>query len=144
VQPTRANTFFRRRERGVAAVEFALILPLFLTILFAIMDFGWLFFQQLVITSAAREGARAGAVAETDSQATTNARAAVATFLSGNGVSSSLATTSATVNTSTAPKTISVSVRLQFKPLVGILFLPNNLQPYPANLNASAVMRREF
>ncbi|MCD5344953.1 TadE/TadG family type IV pilus assembly protein [Agromyces sp. S2-1-8] len=47
-----------RRERGAAAVEFALVLPLLLIMLFAIIDFGWVLTQQLSVTAAAREGAR--------------------------------------------------------------------------------------
>jgi Flp pilus assembly protein TadG len=46
------------KERGAAAVEFALILPLLLFLLFVLLDFGWIFNQQLAITSASREAAR--------------------------------------------------------------------------------------
>lgn len=52
----------RRSERGAAAVEFAFIVPLMLIVLFAILDFGWVFNQQLAVTAAAREGARHAAV----------------------------------------------------------------------------------
>lgn len=51
-----------RFGRGVAAVEFALILPLLLVILFGIIDFGLMLYDKAVITNAAREGARAGIV----------------------------------------------------------------------------------
>jgi len=51
-----------RNQRGVATVEFALILPLFLTLLFAIIEFGFLFKDQLLLQQVAREGARAAAV----------------------------------------------------------------------------------
>lgn len=47
-----------KRERGAAAVEFALVVPLLLIMLFAIIDFGWVLTQQLSVTAAAREGAR--------------------------------------------------------------------------------------
>ncbi|MBT2516658.1 pilus assembly protein [Streptomyces sp. ISL-90] len=52
----------QRSERGAAAVEFALIVPLMLVVLFAILDLGWVFNQQLAVTAAAREGARIAAV----------------------------------------------------------------------------------
>lgn len=51
---SRADT----RDRGSAAVEFALILPILLLVLFGIVDFGRLYFTQITLTDAAREGAR--------------------------------------------------------------------------------------
>lgn len=45
-------------DRGVAAVEFALVLPLLLLLIFSLIDFGRIFFVQVSITSASREGAR--------------------------------------------------------------------------------------
>lgn len=47
-----------RREDGQAMVEFALILPIFFLILCGIIDFGWLFYNQLSLNNACREGAR--------------------------------------------------------------------------------------
>lgn len=54
------KSFFKRckREDGQAMVEFALILPIFLLILCGIIDFGWLFYNQLSLNNACREGAR--------------------------------------------------------------------------------------
>ena len=43
-------------ERGIAAVELAIVLPLMLIIVFAIVDFGRLFNARLSITNLAREG----------------------------------------------------------------------------------------
>lgn len=48
----------RVRERGAAAVEFALAAILFFTVLFAIIDFSYLFFANLTMQHAVREGAR--------------------------------------------------------------------------------------
>ena len=53
---------FKRCENGVAAVEFALILPVLMLILFGILNYGILLYDQAVITNAAREGARWGAI----------------------------------------------------------------------------------
>jgi len=50
-----------RAQRGANLVEMALILPLLLLLLAAITDFGRAFNHYIVITNAAREGARFGA-----------------------------------------------------------------------------------
>ena len=44
-------------------MEFAIVLPLLLIILFGIIEFGILLYNQAVITNASREGARYGIVA---------------------------------------------------------------------------------
>lgn len=46
------------RDRGAAAVEFALLLPLLLFLVFGIIDFGRALNAQITLTQAAREGAR--------------------------------------------------------------------------------------
>jgi Flp pilus assembly protein TadG len=50
----------RRATRGQALVEFSLIVPLFLLILFGMMEFGFIFTHDLTLEYATREGARAG------------------------------------------------------------------------------------
>lgn len=55
-----------RSEKGVSAVEFALIAPLLFVLTFAIIEFGLLLFDKAVITNASREGARAAIVYNTD------------------------------------------------------------------------------
>ncbi len=45
-------------EKGQAMVEMALVLPILLLLLCGILDFGWLFYNQLSLNNAAREGAR--------------------------------------------------------------------------------------
>lgn len=56
------------RERGAAAIEFALILPLLLLVLAGIIDMGRLFYAQVVTSNAAREGARMSAIGYTDGE----------------------------------------------------------------------------
>ncbi len=50
------------REGGQSLVEFTLVLPIFLLVLFAIVDFGMAFHAWIAVTNSAREGARLGAV----------------------------------------------------------------------------------
>lgn len=54
-------------ERGASAVEFALILPVLLTIVFGLIEFGFVFNAQISLAQATREGVRVAAVdAEAD------------------------------------------------------------------------------
>jgi Flp pilus assembly protein TadG len=50
----------RSRQKGASATEFALILPVLILILFAIVELGIIFYNKAVITNASREGARVG------------------------------------------------------------------------------------
>ena len=51
-----------RAERGAAAVEMAIVLPLLFLVIAGIVDFGRAFQAQVQLTNAAREGARAAVV----------------------------------------------------------------------------------
>ena len=55
-------------EGGQTLVEFALVLPIFLLVLFAIVDFGMAFHAWLTVTNSAREGARLGSVHATSAE----------------------------------------------------------------------------
>lgn len=48
------------KQRGAAAVEFALIVPLLLSMLLGVIDFGMALGQNISLQGAAREGARQG------------------------------------------------------------------------------------
>lgn len=54
-----------RDDRGAAAVEFALVAPFLILLIFAAIDFGVIFAQNLAMNNAARDAARLGAVEET-------------------------------------------------------------------------------
>jgi Flp pilus assembly protein TadG len=52
-----------RGECGASAVEFALVLPALLLILFSIIEYGWYMTHQIVLVNAVTAGARAGIAA---------------------------------------------------------------------------------
>jgi hypothetical protein len=60
----------RRRQGGMAMLEFVFILPVLLLVLFSIVEFGLLFGRWQTLTNAAREGARTAVVFRKDCDAT--------------------------------------------------------------------------
>jgi len=50
----------KRRRAGQAIVEFALVSPVFILLLFGAIEFGRAYLDMHLLTNAAREGARAG------------------------------------------------------------------------------------
>lgn len=85
----------RNHERGAAAVEFALILPVLLLLVFGIVEFGRVYNIQTSMTAAAREGARAMAIDNDSVAATAAAVSAAAPY--------SLSTTQVSVSPASCP-----------------------------------------
>jgi Flp pilus assembly protein TadG len=66
----------RPKQRGAAALEFALVLPLYLLVIDGVMEFSLLLYDQAIVLNAARAAVRAGVVVS----APKLADAAIATF----------------------------------------------------------------
>lgn len=73
---------FARPERGAAAVEFALVLIPLIVLLLGIIEFGYIFNQQLTVTNAAREGSRVLAITRDAGDAVTAAKNAATSLQS--------------------------------------------------------------
>lgn len=58
----------RTYERGAAAVEMAIVLPLLFLILGGTIDLGRLLYAEIIVTNAAREGVRLSALGYTNAQ----------------------------------------------------------------------------
>ncbi len=133
------------KERGTALVEFTLILPLLLTMLFAIIEFGFVLYDKAVITNASREGARKGIVFRDQPVSAATIANTVNTYCARNLISFKLAS-APTVTVTGAPcpasgSDLTVSVGYPY----GFLVLPNFLTNVTGqiNLTASTVMRCE-
>lgn len=55
-------------ERGAAALEFAVVLPLLVLLVFGIVQFGFAFWRLQAVQAAAREGARIASLSQTTVQ----------------------------------------------------------------------------
>ena len=71
----RRGRYIRVGDRGAAAVEFALLLPLLLLLVFGIIDFGRAINAQITLTQAARTGARLAALGQPNVVSATQAAA---------------------------------------------------------------------
>ena len=66
-----------RDQQGQSVAEFALVLPILVLILLAILQFGVLFRDYLAVTDAVRAGARKAAVSRSTASPTTTCKDAV-------------------------------------------------------------------
>ncbi|HXH13859.1 MAG TPA: TadE family protein [Alphaproteobacteria bacterium] len=130
-----------KREEGAAAVEFALVLPLLLMILFGIIEFGLVLFRQEVITNASREGARFGILIGDPRPTTEQIEDVVNTYLTNAGLDAGNATVSVTGAQGASGGDLTVSVLYPYDFLV----LPNFALGLSDTLNLSAttVMKME-
>jgi Flp pilus assembly protein TadG len=136
-------------QTGSNIVEFALILPLLLVLVFGIIDFGLALFDKAVITNASREGARAGMVFKVPRMTDAEIRAVVQNYTSTHLVtfgSPNLQTTISRLdndglggNTSSGD-TLSVVVNYPYRYLVMDKLVPSLGS---LNLRATSVMRYE-
>ena len=125
-----------QRARGAAVVEFAVVLPLLLTILFGIMEYGWVFMVRQTLQTAAREGARI-AVLQTSTSPYTSVLSRVSSVMAPTGLTGySVSMTHATV--ADPVETITVTVPYSEVSLMGGFF-----GTHAYDLGGSCSMRKE-
>lgn len=109
-------------DRGVAALEFVLVFPFLMTILFGIVDTSLLLCDKAVITNASREAARAGVVVRVPQMAASDVANIALSYAQSNLVTGGTATTPV-VNVAQAAGTspgspLSVTVTYTYEGLV--------------------------
>lgn len=128
----------QKDEKGQSIVELALILPIIIVILFGILEFGRIFHSYLVITHAAREGARVGAVGRPDSEIVERIREAAPLPQADTNLHITKIEPDSDARISGLPLTVEVAYDVY---LVTPLF--SEVLPNPVTLTARVVMRLE-
>lgn len=132
-----------KNQKGIAAVEFALVLPILVLLIFGIIEFSLILYDKAVITNASREGARAGIVDQVPSMTSDQITSVVnnycqqylITFASG---ASPQTTVTGTGGSYGSNLTVQVSYPYTFLVLPKFITLGNSI-----NLSATTVMRME-
>lgn len=99
-----------RNDRGSQVVEFAILVPVLLSIVAGIITFGFVFNAQITVTEAAREGARLAAICGQDATCLGTVKAQVESHAPGLTLSDSqIAVTSCPANSTTASATVTIT-----------------------------------
>ena len=133
----------RRRQRGATLAEFAIVLPLFLTMLLGMLDYGYFFYVGVTAAGAAREGARQCTLVALGACGACNPTSAVS-YMGKVGMSGyTTATSSCASSGGTLMYTVDVSV--DYPTLTGYMtslgLLPASSTAGHALATAAAVMR---
>jgi Flp pilus assembly protein TadG len=117
-----------RRNRGVAAIEMGLILPLFCLLVFGLIDYGYWFMVDLAATNAVREGTRSAttiAGACPNGAATAQGTSMISTYLTNSNIAAIGTVTSVCACTQVASgPQFKCNLRIDFPRLTGYSLIP--------------------
>lgn len=146
----RGGTSRRRAEGGAAAVETALVLPLLLFVLFAIIDLSRAYDTKIQLSQAAREGARLVAMQSSSNLTTRVQQAAPGLNIPASGVTVAYLDSSGNVVsggdcTNSSVVNARVTVTVSFTWVTGISgfarFFGTSTFPTPTTQSAQGVMQ---
>ena len=129
----------RLNDRGASAVEFALVLPVLMLILFGTIEFGMVMYSREVLTNASREGARAGIVQQVPKPSAGDIQSVVTSYLTGTGINPANVTVTVSGAGGVFPNNLTVSTSYPYPFFTpGILGLGSSI-----TLTSQTVMRHE-
>lgn len=128
---------YREQRRGAAAVEFAVVAPVFILLVLGMLEYGRMIMVQQVITNASREGARRAIL---DGATVDNVTTAISSYLSGGTVNGATLTITPDPATTPAGTGITVKVRVDYSK---VQWLPFSMFLGTATLEATTTMRKE-
>jgi Flp pilus assembly protein TadG len=129
---------YRRNRRAAAAVEFAIVAPVFFLLILGMIEYGRMVMVQQVITNASREGARQAVL---DGATTAEVTTVVNSYLTSGSISGATVTVTPNPPTNAEfgdPVTVTVSI-----PFSQVSWLPSPMYLGGKTLTATTVMRRE-
>jgi len=129
---------YRRNRRAAAAVEFAVVAPVFLLLVFGMIEYGRMVMVYQVLTNASREGAR---VAVLDGATTAGVTSQVNSYLSSGSITGATVTVVPNPPSNAKygdPVTVTVSI-----PFSQVSWLPSPMYLGGTTLTSATVMRRE-
>jgi Flp pilus assembly protein TadG len=132
----------RARQRGGTVVEFAIVLPLFVVILFGCVDYGWYYYQKFTLASAVQSGVRSALSYTEADDPWTHAHDYAYARLGEGGIapaSVNFGPASASRYSGVKPnRTMTMSATYTFTPLVGLVPLPNKTMTYTTTMTLDA------
>ncbi len=131
-------------ERGIAAAEFALVLPALLLLLFGTIEFGMIMYGREIVTNAAREGARAGIVQRLPKLTEAEIKKVANDYLEGTNISKDHVTfTTSNLVLPSCPNCLKVSAQYDYHFLIP--YIPTVLPGIsdPLIITTQVVMRHE-
>jgi Flp pilus assembly protein TadG len=132
----------RLNERGATAVEFAILLPVLLLILFGIIEFGMIMYGREIVTNATREGARAGIVQGPPKRTEGEITAIANTYLTATGVNPTDVSFVVTGEGLANPNTLTVNATYTYSFLFPYIPIVVGI-PNPLTITTQTVMRHE-
>jgi len=127
-------------------VEFALVLPVFVALIFGMMEFSWVFFQRTTVVHAVRNGCRAGATVHPDGDDRGSpadvAQDAIESYLAELGIDcNGNASCSFDIQQAgaTPSENLDCSFSMAWEPLLGL-----DMIPHPDQLTARSIMQFEL
>lgn len=142
VRLARPESRRQRRAAGAAAVEFALIFPLLMFIVFGVIEFGTALYDKAVITNASREAARAGVILRTPTLTATQIKQVATSYCQNKLVTYGAASTCTYPGTVTACATTGNPLTVQVSYTFNGLLLGALIRPFtgPLTISASTTM----
>lgn len=131
---------FRKQRRGAAAVEFAVVAPVFFLLVFGMIEYGRMVMVQQIIVNSAREGCRAAVL---DGSTTSGVQSTVITAMAAGKITITADKVTVTPNPPSNaefgdPVTVTVTV-----PFNQVSWLPSPMYLGGKSMTASTTMRRE-
>ena len=126
-----------KNQRGTSTLEFIVVLPCLLIVMFGIIEYGWVFLKASQVNNAARQGVRAAVRPDADEQEVEDA---VADVMNKAGLSESGYTVEVTGLDSETGDPVEVEVQLTYS---NVSLLGAGFVPRPNQLMSSATMAKE-